>query len=77
MTTAKATRFRAVLRAYCDAKRGRQAELARHLGVNRQQVRDWLSGTRQPAHEATIAILRWLPLAERRAILAAAPPHRP
>lgn len=69
MSATQATRFRTVLRAYCDGQRGRQAELARHLGCTRQTVHDWLTGRWQPAHEATLAILRWLPKAERRAIL--------
>jgi plasmid maintenance system antidote protein VapI len=37
------------LREWCAAKYGRQAEVARTLGVTRQQVYDWIARRTQPS----------------------------
>jgi transcriptional regulator with XRE-family HTH domain len=36
------------LKRWCDAKYGRQAQLARQFGVSRQLVNDWFSGKAMP-----------------------------
>lgn len=61
--------FRSVLRDYCAAQYGRQAELARYLGVPPQRVNDYVRGIVKPTHGQTLAVLAWLPKAERRRIL--------
>ena len=37
------------LREWCEEERGRQMELARILGVDRQRVSDWLAGRTYPS----------------------------
>ena len=37
------------LRAWCDAKHGRQAELAAYLQIDYRRVHDWLSGRTWPS----------------------------
>lgn len=64
-----AASFTSILRAHCHEQRGRQAELARHLGTTRQHVQEWTQGRKLPDHTATIGILRWLPDHLRLAVL--------
>jgi len=39
---------------------GRQSELARHLGVARQQVSAWLAGKWKPSGETALLMLEWV-----------------
>jgi transcriptional regulator with XRE-family HTH domain len=45
---------------WCSEKRGRQSELARYLGIDRQAVQAWIKRTRHPSAEQTLAILEFL-----------------
>jgi transcriptional regulator with XRE-family HTH domain len=44
------------LKAWCDEKYGRRAELARKLGVSRQLVSDWFAGRTTPTLDAGLQI---------------------
>jgi transcriptional regulator with XRE-family HTH domain len=48
------------LRAWCDARYGRQAELAAELGVSKQLVTNWLAGRRKPTLKHFFEIRRFL-----------------
>jgi transcriptional regulator with XRE-family HTH domain len=48
------------LRAWCDEKYGRQAELADELGVSKQLVTNWLAGRRSPTLKHFFEIRRFL-----------------
>jgi transcriptional regulator with XRE-family HTH domain len=45
---------------------GHQAELARHLGVSRQALNSWLSGTAFPTAENTLQLLQWVEAEEAK-----------
>ncbi len=47
--------------------RGAQADLARHLGVAPHHVTRWLTRTREPSAENTLALQEWLKI-KRRAV---------
>lgn len=53
------------LRAYCDAERGRKAELVKHLQIRPAVLSNWLAGVKKPGGEYTLGIQAWL--AERGA----------
>jgi hypothetical protein len=42
-------RLLADLKAWCDEKHGRQTEIARILGVNRQRISDWFAHRTLPS----------------------------
>lgn len=48
------------------SRTGSKVELARYLGVARQRVTEWLSGTKEPGGETTLRLLRWVQEQERR-----------
>jgi DNA-binding XRE family transcriptional regulator len=50
----------AELRAWADAEYGRRADLARMLGVYRQQITDWLAGRKSPTLEQGLKIQAFL-----------------
>ena len=60
--------FLEVLREHCGAKRGRQVELANHLGALKSNVSDWVHARTKPNHETTLRILAWLPVVKRTSI---------
>jgi transcriptional regulator with XRE-family HTH domain len=53
-------RLVAELRYWCLQKHGRQADVAVHLGVKRQQVHSWISGRRKPGTKHYFAIREFL-----------------
>lgn len=52
--------LRADLLAFCQAKRGREAALVRHLGVGQTVVSAWLHGRFEPRAEVALHLQRWL-----------------
>ena len=48
------------LRQWCTEERGRQAEVARFLGVFPQAVSDWFAEKKQPTGEQALAIQEFL-----------------
>jgi DNA-binding transcriptional regulator YdaS (Cro superfamily) len=54
------------LLAFCRAKRGREAALARHLGVGQTVVNAWLHGRFEPRAEVALQLQRWLADERRR-----------
>ena len=54
------------LRQWCTQERGRQAEVARFLGVFPQAVSDWFADKKQPTGEQALAILEFLKAQRRR-----------
>ena len=58
--------LRADLLAFCRAKRGREAELVRHMGVVQPTVSAWLHGRQEPGAEATLQLHKWLVDENRR-----------
>ncbi len=53
-------RLRTRLASVAARRRGSQADLARHLGVSRSAVSQWLSGENTPTAEATLHLLEWV-----------------
>ena len=45
---------------WCRQKRGRQSELARALGINRQAVYEWFKQKRQPTTEQALTLIEFL-----------------
>jgi len=50
----------AELRAWCDEKYGRRAELARMLGVSKQLVSDWFAGRTMPTLDVGLQLQTFL-----------------
>src|ERR1700756_5649398 len=48
------------LRSWCSAGRGRQATLAKYLGVSRGRLNDWLSRKRTPTIQEFFEVRRFL-----------------
>jgi len=49
------------VRRWCDARRGRKAELARYLGARPHQINEWLTNYRcKPSTEYALAMAEWL-----------------
>jgi transcriptional regulator with XRE-family HTH domain len=48
------------IKAWCSEKYGRQAELARAIGVSRQTVNFWLRRRSNPTSEQTLALMEFL-----------------
>ena len=46
--------------AWCSEKRGRQTELARAIGVDRQAVSAWFKKKQRPTGEQTLALQKFL-----------------
>lgn len=45
-------------------RRGAKSELAHSLGVSRQQLNGWLSGSKQPGAEIALQLLEWVAAVE-------------
>jgi hypothetical protein len=56
------------LRAWCDEPggRGRRAEVARALGLERYDITHWLAGRQGPTAEQALALLEFLKQQRRR-----------
>jgi len=50
----------AQLKAWCDEKYGRRAEVARMIGVSRQLVSDWFAGRTTPTLDAGLKLQAFL-----------------
>jgi transcriptional regulator with XRE-family HTH domain len=50
----------ASLKAWVDAEYGRRAQIARMLGVHRQQITNWLEGQKTPTLEQGLQLLAFL-----------------
>jgi hypothetical protein len=48
------------LKAWCDQERGRQVEVAKHLGTPKQRISDWLAGRKSPTLEQGLALQAFL-----------------
>lgn len=48
------------VRDYCDASRGRRADLVRYLEIRPHMLTEWLNGTRAPGGEYTLQMQLWL-----------------
>jgi transcriptional regulator with XRE-family HTH domain len=48
------------VQAWCDEAYGRQAQLARLLGVSRQSVSGWLSGRKSPTSEQALWLSQFM-----------------
>lgn len=57
--------LRGDLLAFCKAKRGREADLVRYLGVPQPTISAWLHGRQEPGAEATLQLREWY-MDERR-----------
>jgi transcriptional regulator with XRE-family HTH domain len=55
------------LKAWCEESYGRQAEVAKAIGVSRQVVTDWLNGRALPGLDNGLALLAFLKKQRRRA----------
>jgi hypothetical protein len=58
--------LREALLTFCQAKRGREAALVRHLGVPQPTVSAWLHGRQEPAAEAVLQLREWMQAEARR-----------
>jgi DNA-binding transcriptional regulator YiaG len=45
---------------WCEAKRGRQSQIAVRLSVDRQTVNEWIKRRRKPTSEQTLALIEFL-----------------
>lgn len=52
--------LRGDLLAFCKAKRGREADLVRYLGVPQPTISAWLHGRQEPGAEAALQLREWL-----------------
>jgi DNA-binding transcriptional regulator YiaG len=59
-------RLRAELKAWCDQKRGRRAELARMMNVSPQLVSDWVTGRKIPTLDDGLKLMAFLKSQRRR-----------
>jgi DNA-binding XRE family transcriptional regulator len=59
-------RLLAELRVWCDEKRGRQAQIAKMLGLPRQSINDWFAGKSVPTLQAGLKIQAFLRQERRR-----------
>ena len=48
------------LRAWCQAKYGRQAEAAWQLGVSKAKLNDWVTGRTQPSFSEGLKLIEFL-----------------
>lgn len=48
------------LLSFCQAKRGREAALVRHLGIPQPTISAWLHGRQEPGAEAALQLREWL-----------------
>jgi DNA-binding transcriptional regulator YiaG len=64
-------RLRAELKAWCDQKRGRRAELARMMNVSPQLVSDWVTGRKIPTLDDGLKLIAFLKKHRRRSAPAA------
>ena len=48
------------LRAWCDQKHGRRAQVARYVGVEPQVVTNWLAGRQEPTGEQVLVLLEFM-----------------
>jgi predicted XRE-type DNA-binding protein len=48
------------IESWCAEKRGRQSELARSLGVSRQELNVWIKRKQKPPSEVTLALIEFL-----------------
>jgi hypothetical protein len=52
--------LREAILTFCQAKRGREAALVRHLGVPQPTVSAWLHGRQEPGAEGALQLRDWL-----------------
>jgi hypothetical protein len=52
--------LREAILTFCQAKRGREAALVRHLGVPQPTVSAWLHGRQEPGAEAALQLREWM-----------------
>jgi DNA-binding XRE family transcriptional regulator len=56
----------AELKEWCSQKRGRQAEIAKMLGITRQSINEWFTGDSSPSLEAGLKVQAFLRKQRRR-----------
>lgn len=54
------------LRNWCRAKYGRQTEAARHIGVTRAKLNDWITGRTQPSLSDGLKLIEFLKQQRKR-----------
>jgi DNA-binding transcriptional regulator YiaG len=59
-------RLRAELKAWCDQKRGRRAEIVRMMNVSPQLVSDWVTGRKIPTLDDGLKLMAFLKSQRRR-----------
>jgi len=55
---------------------GAQSQLARHLGISRQALNEWLSGSALPTAENTLQLLKWVEAEEAKTTQQKSNPRR-
>jgi plasmid maintenance system antidote protein VapI len=60
MSQEETEKLMAELKAWADAEYGRRAEIARLLGVHRQQITNWLDGRKTPTLEQGLRLQAFL-----------------
>lgn len=58
--------LREAILTFCQAKRGREAALVRHLGVPQPTVSAWLHGRQEPGAEAALQLREWMQAEARK-----------
>ncbi len=58
--------LREALLTFCQAQRGREAALVRHLGVAQPTLSNWLHGRQEPGAEAVLQLREWMQAEARR-----------